>query len=79
MFYEMCGIDQGKSKASILSMLYEVKPLENGTLFELEEDETTQVWHPNWAGPVTTDMNAAFIKALVDHVWENEKVCISAG
>jgi hypothetical protein len=73
MFYELCGVDQGKSKANILTELYEVKPLENGKPFELEEDGT-RIWHPNWDRPLTENVNAAFINAVVDRVWENEKV-----
>jgi hypothetical protein len=73
MFYEMCGIDQGKSKASVLNALYKVKPLENGAPFELEEDGT-EIWHPDWDALISVDVNAAFIRAIVDRVWENEVV-----
>jgi hypothetical protein len=73
MFYEMCGIDQGRSKANILTELYEIKPLESGKPFELEEDGT-RVWHPNWGGTLDMDVNAAFVKAVADRVWENEIV-----
>jgi hypothetical protein len=37
-----------------------------------EEDEKT--WCPNWLGHVSNDVNAKFIKEIIDHVYNNEKV-----
>jgi hypothetical protein len=69
----MCGIDQGKSKATVLNALYDVKPLENNAPFELQDDGT-QIWHPDWDGHISMDVNTAFISAIIDRVWENERV-----
>jgi hypothetical protein len=48
------------------------KPLGNREPHEMVS--TRIVWHPNWLGNVNDDVNALYIKEIVNLVWENEKV-----
>jgi hypothetical protein len=73
MFYEMCGLEMTGSKTSRTNELCSVEPLEEGA-FERVDDR--DIWHPNWAGKIDDDVNAQFIKAVGDHIWQNEQVSI---
>jgi hypothetical protein len=49
-------------------------PLESGVPFEVVEDK--EVWHPIWEGKINNKVNALFIKAAVDCIWDNEEVSV---
>ncbi|KAG1722928.1 uncharacterized protein EDB91DRAFT_1255843 [Suillus paluster] len=72
-FFELCNIDPCLSKSECIKLLGAVKPLGNG---EPHETVSTKIiWHPNWLGNVDDNVNALYIKEIVNLVWENEKVC----
>lgn len=50
-----------------------IEPLENGEPFEQQEGGP-KVWYPDWLGKIDSKVNAPFIKAVVDHVWDDEMV-----
>jgi hypothetical protein len=51
-----------------------VAPLESGEAFEVVEGR--EVWHPMWKGKIDKGVNAQFIKAAADRIWDNEQVSI---
>jgi hypothetical protein len=71
-FFELCDIDPCLSKSKRIKLLGAVKPLANGEPHEAVS--TKKVWHPNWLGNVDDDVNALYIKEIVNLVWENEQV-----
>ncbi|KAG1886421.1 uncharacterized protein F5891DRAFT_1200778 [Suillus fuscotomentosus] len=70
-FFELCDIDPCLSKSKRIKLLGAVKPLGNGEPHEAVS--TKIVWHLNWLGNVDDDVNALYIKEIVNLVWENEK------
>lgn len=72
MFYEMCGVEMSGNKTRRTQELCAIKPLENGDAFKVIDDR--QVWHPVWDARVDHSINAQFLKSVVEHVWNNEKV-----
>ncbi len=73
LFFEMCGLEMMGSKMSHINKLCAVEPLEDGA-FECAGDR--DIWHPIWAGKIDDDVNAQFIKAIGDRIWQNEQVSI---
>jgi hypothetical protein len=72
LFADLCGIDSALSRAKRAELLCAVKPLENGeALTRIDGNET---WHPNWMGKIDDDVNARFVKAIIDRTWANEEV-----
>jgi len=69
----MCGLEVTGSKTTCTNQLCAVEPLEEG-VFECIGDR--DIWHPNWVGKIDDDVNAQFIKAICDRIWENEQVSI---
>lgn len=74
MFFQMCGVEGSGNRAKRTSGLCGVAPLENGAPFEIVEGR--EVWHPVWKGKIDDGVNAQFIKASADRIWENEEVSI---
>jgi hypothetical protein len=72
MFYDMCGIDDNHHKTSRTRDLCAIKPLEDGTAFEVVDSKT--IWHPIWNAQVNNPINAQFLASVVERVSENEKV-----
>jgi hypothetical protein len=70
----MCGVEESGNKGRRTKDLCEVTPLESGAPFETVEDR--EVWHPMWDGNVDDGINAKFIKAAADRIWDNEQVSI---
>jgi hypothetical protein len=60
------------NKGKRTSDLCAVAPLVTGAPFETIENK--EVWHPMWDGKVDDEVNAQFIKAAADRIWENEQV-----
>ena len=69
----MCGLEMMGSKTSRINKLCAVEPLEDGA-FEHASDR--DIWHPNWASKIDDDVNTQFIKAIGEHIWQNEQVSI---
>jgi hypothetical protein len=69
MFYDMCGLEMIGRKMSQINDLCAVEPLEEGA-FECIGDR--DIWHPIWASKIDDDVNAQFIKAIGDCIWQNE-------
>jgi hypothetical protein len=70
----MCGVEWSGNKTKRATDLCGVAPLESGASFEVVEDK--EVWHPSWKGKIDDGVNAQFIKAAADRIWENEQVNI---
>jgi hypothetical protein len=70
----MCGVEWSGSKTKRTMDLCCVVPLETGAPFEIVNDK--EVWHPLWKGKIDESVNAQFIKAATDRIWENEQVSI---
>ncbi|KAG2052104.1 hypothetical protein BDR06DRAFT_973282 [Suillus hirtellus] len=70
LFTDLCGIDSALSYRKHAELLCAIKPLENGeALGTLDGNE---IWHPNWMGKINDDINAHFVKAVIDHTWDND-------
>lgn len=70
----MCGIEESGNKGKRTSDLCGVAPLETGAPSETVNGR--EVWYPMWKGKIDDEINAQFIKAVADRIWENEKVSI---
>jgi hypothetical protein len=68
----MCGVEETGNKGKRTNDLCGVAPLESGAPFEVVEGR--EVWHPVWKGKVDDGINAQFIKAAIDRIWQNEQV-----
>ncbi|KAL4073656.1 hypothetical protein J3A83DRAFT_4187316 [Scleroderma citrinum] len=76
LYFQLCGIECDGTKANHIAALVAVKPLKNRQSFELST-KGLQIWHPDWLGKVDDVLNAKFIKEVVDHVFNNEKVAVA--
>src|SRR6266851_1939162 len=74
LFYEMCGVDISGNKAKHTKQLCAVKPLENNLTFELVDRKET--WHPRWKDKINDEVNAQFIKVVINHIQQNEEVSL---
>jgi hypothetical protein len=74
LFYQLCGVEESGNKGKRTDDLCNVAPLETGAPFEIVEGK--EIWHPLWDGNIDDEVNAQFIKAAADRIWENEKVSI---
>jgi len=74
IFFQMCGVEWSRSRAKHTTDLCAVAPLKTGTPFEIIKDR--EIWHPMWKGNINNKVNAQFIKAAADRIWENEQVSI---
>jgi hypothetical protein len=72
MFYEMCGVEMGGNKSQRTHNLCTVKPLEDGAAFEVIDDR--EIWHPTWDARIDHGINTEFLRAVVERIWNNEKV-----
>jgi hypothetical protein len=72
MFFEFCGVEMGNDKTKRTEGLCAVRPLENGEPFRVVDDK--EIWHPNWRGEIKDPGNSKFLTAVVERVWQNEKV-----
>lgn len=72
MFYEMCDVEMSGNKSQRTQELCAIKPLENGVAFETIDNR--EIWHPLWDARVDHSVNAQFLKAVVERIWDNEKV-----
>lgn len=78
MFADLCGIESSLGRNRRADALTHVKPLESGEAYDTgEDDQTLKTWHPNWIGHVDDEVNAKFIKEVIDRVYDNEKVRLS--
>jgi hypothetical protein len=68
----MCGVEESGHRGKRTDELCRVAPLESGAPFEIVEDK--EVWHPVWEGKIDDGINAQFIKAAADRIWDNEEV-----
>ena len=74
MFYDMCGLEMIGRKTSRINDLCAVEPLKEGAFERIGDRD---IWHPIWAGKIDDDVNAQFIKAVGDRIWQNEQVSIN--
>lgn len=73
LFYDLCNVNSNLAKSKRIKLLCDVKPLETGKPFEMDEDGR-KIWFPKWQANVDDDVNAAFIQEVVTLMWNNEKV-----
>ncbi|KAG2066278.1 hypothetical protein BDR04DRAFT_1121307 [Suillus decipiens] len=71
LFADLCGIDSALSHRKHAELLCAIKPLENDEA--CREVDGNEIWHPNWMGKIDDDVNARFIKAIIDHTWDNKE------
>lgn len=72
LFCQLCGVDCDSKKKNRVAALAAVKPLENREAHELSS-EGVRIWHPDWLGNVDDDVNAKFIKEVIECAYNNEK------
>ena len=70
----MCRVEESGNKGKCTNDLCGVALLETGAPFEVVEDR--EVWHSMWKGKIDEGVNAQFIKAAANRIWENEQVSI---
>jgi hypothetical protein len=68
----MCGVEETRNKGKRTNDLCGVAPLKTGVLFEIIKGR--EVWHLVWKGKIDDGVNAQFIKAAIDRIWQNEQV-----
>ncbi|KAG2740144.1 hypothetical protein P692DRAFT_20822782 [Suillus brevipes Sb2] len=51
-----------------------LKPLESSEAYKTGEDDEAKTWHPNWIGHVDDEVNAKFIKKVIERVYDNERI-----
>jgi hypothetical protein len=68
----MCGVEETGNKGKRTTDLCGVEPLEGGALFKNVEEK--EIWHPVWKGKIDDEVNAWFIKTVVERIWNNEQV-----
>ena len=72
MFFQLCDVEMGNDKTRRTKELCAVRPLEGG---EPSRDiDGKEVWHPDWRGEVKDLGNSRFLAAIVERIWQNEKV-----
>jgi len=49
-----------------------VEPLPDGEPFEMVN--SVKVWHPIWLDKIDSTVNAQFIQAVIERIWNNELV-----
>ena len=74
LFYEMCGVDMSGNKVKHTKELCAVKLLEEDKAFELVD--WNEVWHPCWKDKIDDEVNAQFIKAVINRTQQNEEVSL---
>jgi hypothetical protein len=70
----MCGVDMTGNKAKRTEQLCAVEPLEDDLAFELVNGKET--WHPRWKDKIDDEINAQFIKAVINRIQQNEEVSV---
>ncbi|KAG2066524.1 hypothetical protein BDR04DRAFT_1160197 [Suillus decipiens] len=73
MFADLCGIESSLGRNKRADALTSVKPLESGKAYKMREDDGGKTWHPDWIGNIDDEVNAMYIKEVIDRVYENEK------
>jgi hypothetical protein len=68
-----CGLEMMGSKMRHINDLCAVELLEDGAFKHAGDRD---VWHPNWARKIDDNINMQFIKAIGEHIWQNEQVSI---
>ena len=74
VFFQMCGVSNLGDKGKCTDDLCGVAPLETDAPFEIIEG--TEIWHLIWEGRIDSKVNAQFVKAVANCIWENEQVSI---
>ncbi|KAG2141836.1 hypothetical protein DEU56DRAFT_911188 [Suillus clintonianus] len=74
MFADLCGIESSLGRNKRADALTRVKPLESGEAYKTGEDDEAKTWHPNWIGHVDDEVNAKFIKEVIERVYDNERI-----
>ena len=74
MFFDLYRVDGTGNKSECMLALCVVTPLENGIPFKVVKGR--EIWHPVWNGKINDIVNTQFIKAVIDHVWDNKEVSI---
>ena len=70
----MCDVEESANKGKCTKDLCAVALLERDEPFEIVEGQ--EVWHPKWKGKIDEKVNAQFVKAAADRIWENEQVSL---
>jgi hypothetical protein len=72
MFFQLCNVEMGNDKTRYTEELCSIKPLEDGEPLRIIDRK--EVWFPNWRGEVKDLGNSQFLAAVVERIWQNEKV-----
>jgi hypothetical protein len=70
----MCGVDMSVNKAKRTEQLCVVKPLKDNLAFELVNGN--EIWHPCWKDKIDDEVNAQFIRAVINHIQQNKEVSL---
>jgi hypothetical protein len=70
----MCGVDMSGNKAKRSTQICTVKPLKDDLAFKIVNGK--EIWHPRWEGKIDDEVNAQFIRAVINHIQQNEEVSL---
>src|SRR5713101_5345064 len=70
----MCGVEMSGSQSKHTEELCTAKPLKDDEAFEIVDGR--EIWHPVWKGNINNKINVLFIKNVIQHIWQNEKVSV---
>jgi hypothetical protein len=70
----MCRVDTSGNKAKRSAQICAVKPLKDDLAFEIVNGK--EIWHPRWEGKIDDEVNAQFIRAVINHIQQNEEVSL---
>jgi len=62
------------NKAKCTLQLCAVKPLDDDLAFKVVNGKET--WHPHWKAKINNEVNAQFIKVVINHIQQNEEVSL---
>jgi hypothetical protein len=74
MFFQLFNVEMGNNKTRHTKELCAIRLLEDEEPFRIVNGK--EIWHPNWRGEVKDPRNSWFLAAVVEHIWQNEKVSI---
>jgi len=70
----MCGVKMSSNKAKRTTQLCAVKLLDNDLAFEVVNGKES--WHPHWKDKIDDEVNAQFIKVVINCIQQNEEVSL---
>jgi len=70
----MCRVKISSNKAKRTAQLYTVKLLDDNLAFKVVNGKET--WHPYWKAKIDEEVNAQFIKVVINRIQQNKEVSL---